>query len=177
MKKSSLKNTLVDTILLMRTILFGLIISCIFMACSTNEKVESGVISTQEEADVRSVLLSYKNGIEQLSSEGMAELFYDDSKIYESGGDEGTFEHYMNHHLAPELELFESFKFENHHIEVKVDLPYAFTTETYSFRIVLKENSKVIERYGVATSVLKTEKGKWKILKTHSSSRAISANH
>ncbi|WP_371815901.1 hypothetical protein [Flavobacterium sp. CS20] len=54
-------------------------------------------------------------------------------------------------------------------------MPYAFTTETYIYTIVLnpdeKGESRTIKKKGVATSILKKMDGKWKIIKTHSSSR------
>ena len=53
-----------------------------------------------------------------------------------------------------------------------VDGNYAFSTETYHYVIVLKEEDKVIERQGAATSVLHKENGQWKIMKAHNSSRA-----
>lgn len=59
-----------------------------------------------------------------------------------------------------------------------VDLPYAFTTETYIYTIDLKANeekeraAQIINKKGVATSILRKTDGVWKIMKTHSSSRA-----
>ncbi len=121
---------------------------------------------------VEDVMASYKAGVESLSTKGLSDLFLKESAVFESGGTEGTFEHYLDHHLGPELKEFKSFKFSNHEISTVVSLPYAFTTETYFFRIELAEDGKVIERKGVATSVLIKSGGQWKILKTHSSSRA-----
>jgi len=54
-----------------------------------------------------------------------------------------------------------------------VDMPYAFTTESYIYNIVLKEEARKVERKATATSVLKKIDGNWKIIKTHSSSRAM----
>lgn len=52
-------------------------------------------------------------------------------------------------------------------------LPFAFTTESYIYKIVLKEDGRVIEKRGVATSILKKIGSEWKILQTHTSSRAL----
>ncbi|WP_025740708.1 MULTISPECIES: YybH family protein [Aquimarina] len=126
---------------------------------------------------VASVMKTYKDALQNLTTEGTFELFTKDSKVFESGGVEGTYSHYIEHHLGPELGHFKSFTFSDYEIDVQVDAPYAFTTETYIYTIVLnpddKGNSRTIKKKGVATSILKKIDGKWKIIKTHSSSRNI----
>ena len=129
---------------------------------------------TEKEA-VLTVMKSYKDALQNLTTDGTFELFTEDSEVFESGGVEGTYSHYIEHHLGPELGHFEKFEFSDYEIDVKVDVPYAFTTETYLYTIVLnpddKGNSRTIKKKGVATSLLKKIDGKWKIIKTHSSSR------
>ena len=130
--------------------------------------------STDKEG-VISVMKSYKDALQNLTTEGTFELFTEDSKVFESGGVEGSYAHYIEHHLGPELGHFKSFTFSDYEIDVQVDEPYAFTTETYVYTIVLKPNdkgeSRTIGKKGVATSILKKIDDKWKIIKTHSSSR------
>ena len=130
---------------------------------------------TIDKQDVIEVMKSYKDALQNLTTEGTFELFAKDSEVYESGGVEGSYTHYIEHHLRPELGHFKSFVFSDYEIDVQVDAPYAFTTETYIYTIVLipddKGNSRTIKKKGVATSILKKVEGKWKIIKTHSSSR------
>jgi len=125
--------------------------------------------------DVIAVMKSYKDALQNLTTEGTFELFTEDSKVFESGGVEGSYAHYIEHHLGPELGHFKSFTFSDYEIDVQVDAPYAFTIETYVYTIVLnpddKGDSRTIKKKGVATSILKKMDGKWKIIKTHSSSR------
>jgi ketosteroid isomerase-like protein len=128
--------------------------------------------------DSESVLLvmkAYKDALQNLTTEGTFELFSDNSQVFESGGVEGTYSHYIEHHLGPELGHFKSFTFSDYEIDVQVDELYAFTTETYVYTIVLKPddkgNTRTIKKKGVATSILKKIDGEWKIIKTHSSSR------
>merc|ERR1711976_492285 len=136
-----------------------------------SQNVERG---TDKEA-VLKVMKSYKDALQNLTTEGTFELFTKDSEVFESGGVEGTYNHYIEHHLGPELGHFKSFTFSDYEIDVQLDAPYAFTTETYIYTIVLnpddKGNSRTIKKKGVATSILKKIDGKWKIIKTHSSSR------
>ena len=163
-----------------KIILPAVLITFILSACNTSTDQYGNVNLSEEETKVKEVITAYKSGIESLSVEGLSDLFMKKSEVFESGSDEGSFSHYLDHHLAPELEAFESFDFNDHKMKVKIDMPYAFTTETYTFKIVVKSDEpegQVIERKGVATSVLKFENDQWKIMKTHSSSRGMSSSH
>ena len=155
----------------MKTFKLTTLVALLIMATSP---LFSQDAKTEKEA-VLTVMKSYKDALQNLTTDGTFELFTEDSEVFESGGVEGTYSHYIEHHLGPELGHFEKFEFSDYEIDVKVDVPYAFTTETYVYTIVLnpddKGNSRTIKKKGVATSILKKIDGKWKIIKTHSSSR------
>ncbi|WP_142785830.1 Cif family virulence factor [Changchengzhania lutea] len=142
------------------------------------EEIVAVDVSVEKEA-VAAVMKNYKDAVQNLTTEGTKELFTNEATVFESGGSEGTYENYESHHLGPELKTFDSFTFSDYKIDVKIDLPYAFTTETYIFTIGLKANeekgreARIIKKKGVATSDLKKVDGQWKITKTHSSSRDI----
>lgn len=85
----------------------------------------------KETEAVLSVMKSYKDALQNLTTEGTFELFAEDSQVFESGGVEGTYAHYIEHHLGPELGHFEKFEFSDYEIDVQVDGIYAFTTETF----------------------------------------------
>ncbi|HED08522.1 MAG TPA: DUF4440 domain-containing protein [Ignavibacteria bacterium] len=155
-------------------VLFG----CNTTSNNTSKKIPDEKIETAK-TDVKKVLKEYKNAIENLSADNTIDLFAKNSAVFESGGLEGTYKNYVEHHLKPELKLFKSFKFTNYKVDVSIDLPYAFSTETYVYTIVVKADKekarkeRTISQKGVATAVLKNIDGKWKILKYHSSARRI----
>ena len=120
---------------------------------------------------VKYILKQYNSAVEKLAVTGSEKMFTPDSKIYESGGSEGNYTHYLEHHLTPELKEFKSFKFSDYAVEVQIDGKYAFTTETYNYTIIVAKDNTEIKRKGVATSVLKKIKGEWKIWISHNSSR------
>ena len=121
-------------------------------------------------AAVRSVLSQYKSAIERLDAKGTTTLFTGDSQVFENGGVEGSYNNYLAKHLGPELEDFKSFKFSDYKVEVRFEGLIALATETYNYRIET-EKGEIVERRGVATSVLKKVGRQWKILSTHGSSR------
>jgi ketosteroid isomerase-like protein len=156
------------------------LITLFIISCNQTPKPEAiPVVDVAAEKEaVKTVLKSYKDAIQALNAEATLNLFSQDSQVFESGGSEGTYTNYLEHHLGPELHHFNSFVFSDYKVSVLVDLPYAFTTETYIYSIDLKANeekgreAQIINKKGVATSVLRKTDGAWKIMKTHSSSRA-----
>ena len=125
-----------------------------------------------KEADAaKAVLQQYKEAVEKLDVSGTERLFTPESKIFESGGSEGSYVHYMEHHLAPELKEFKSFTFSNYKVELTIDGKYAFATETYNYTIIVAKDNMDVKRKGVSTSVLRKVKGEWKIMISHNSSR------
>ncbi len=104
---------------------------------------------------VKSVLKKYSNAVEKSDVSGTENLFSTDSQIFESGGSEGNYRHYLDHHLIREFKDFTSFKYNNYDVNVQVDDKHAFATETYNYTIVLAKDKTEVKRKGVATSVLK----------------------
>lgn len=131
----------------------------------------AAIAQTGDKEAVKAVLNEYKKAIEKLDTTGVVNLFVKDSKVYEQASDEGTIGHYLEHHLGPELKEFKSFTFSDYKVDVTVTGNYAFSTETYTYTIVLVKDSKEIKSQGVATSILQKTKNGWKIVQTHSSFR------
>lgn len=141
-------------------------------AAQTGLPVPATSAATDEQA-VRQVLSRYQQAIQRLDTTGTDQLFAPNSVVLESGSKEGTYRHYAAHHLAPELREFSSFTYGDYAADVRVDGPYAFAVETYTYSIGLRKDPKtLIKRRGVATSVLhKSPAGTWQIITNHNSAR------
>lgn len=145
--------------------LVGGIVLCCSIAASAAPAKRSA-----DTAAVRSVLAAYVSAIERLDPRGTERLFTRDSMIFETGGSEGNYAYYLAHHLTPELGEFKSFKYDDYKVNVRFEGQTALATETYKYRIETKKG-EVAERLGVATSVLKKESGRWKVVMMHNSAR------
>lgn len=132
----------------------------------------TSIFAQDKDSDaIKTVLKKYNTAVEKLDVTGTEKLFTTDSKIYESGGNEGSYAHYLEHHLAPEMKEFKSFTFSDYKVDVTVSGEYAFSTETYNYTIVVAKDNKVLKRKGIGTSVLRKMNGEWKIMVSHNSSR------
>lgn len=124
-----------------------------------------------DEVKIKELLNNYKSAIEKLDATGTEKLFTATSQVIESGSVEGTYAHYLEHHLGPELKDFTSFAFDNYKVDVTVSGDFAYAVETYNYSIVLKKDNSEHKRKGVATSVLIKEEEGWRITHMHNSSR------
>ncbi len=131
---------------------------------------EASSAESADDAAVRQVLADYQAAIERLDAAGTEKLFAEDSQVFETGGVEGSYAHYLAHHLGPELGEFKSFKFSDYKVSVRFEGPVALATESYKYRIETRDGV-VADRLGVTTSVLKKIDGQWKILVSHNSAR------
>lgn len=118
---------------------------------------------------IKSVLKQYNNAIEKLDLNGTDDLFTEDSRIYESGNNEGTYNNYRQVHLETELSGFKSFKISDYKVDVTLAGKYAFATEIYKYVSIAKDNTEV-DGNEINTIVLKNERGQWKIAVRHNSS-------
>lgn len=116
------------------------------------------------------VLKAYRSALVARDAGAMADLFAISSAVFENGKAEGSFSNYMEHHLGPELDEIVSFTFSEPTLSVTRHGHLAYGHETYGYRIELADG-RVIERDGVATSVLAHDASGWKIVQYHSSSR------
>lgn len=126
-----------------------------------------------ELASVKAVLSAYNQALTTLDAGKAKDLFAVDSAVFESGGVEGNYVHYLEHHIGPELAEFQEYSYRDYSVDVRLELPLALTSESYIYRIRMKEGAKVIEKQAVTTSVLKKIDGEWKIIQSHTSSRSV----
>jgi len=157
----------------MRLLKIGILLACTLFITT------SAIGQNEDKEAVLSVMKTYKNALQNLTTEGTFDLFTEDAIVFEQGKTEGTYKDYIEHHLGPELGHFKSFTFSDYTINAVVNLPYAYATESYKYTIVLKADEtkgtqeKTIKSKGVSTSILEKKNGNWKIIHSHSSFRKL----
>ncbi len=68
--------------------------------------------------------------------------------------------------------MFDKITFSNHQIRsVRIQEPFAFTTESYDYEFIYKVDGKPIKGRGAVSCVLQKMDNKWKVIQFHSSHR------
>lgn len=123
-------------------------------------------------ATIKAMLLDYQKAIEKLNAEGTESLFDDNSQIFETGSEEGSYRTYLTHHLQPELAEFTSFKFSDYTVTVRIEGETALANESYRY-VITPKSGEPVSLQGVATTVFKRTDLGWKIISMHNSGRRI----
>jgi lipopolysaccharide export system protein LptA len=77
-------------------IALGLIIT-LFVSC---KETKQPIDIVAEKTEVLSTMKSYKEALQNLTTDGTFELFTDNAKVFEQGKAEGTYQNYINHHFS-----------------------------------------------------------------------------
>lgn len=125
--------------------------------------------SRQEPIEVAEAYLA---AMESRDLETAGALFSQASSIFESGGQEGDWQHYVEHHIGPELGEIETFVITRGEPEVQAsrDQTMVFVALPIEYRIVLRDQ-RVIESTGTVTFVMVGEDRGLRIRHLHWSSR------
>ena len=115
---------------------------------------------------------AYLSAMEDSDLDAAALLFAEDSSIFETGGVEGTWQNYRDHHIGPEIEAIDSFVISRGEPDEdkSLDGSMAFVAWPIEYRIELADD-RVIESRGTVTFVLEGHRDRYKIRHLHWSSR------
>lgn len=118
------------------------------------------------------VASAYLDAMDTADLDRAEALFAKESSIFEGGGEEGTWKHYREHHIGPELAEFSSFKTTKGkpEEEVSADGSMAMVAWPVENHILLKDG-KTVESKGTVTFVLVREADAYRIRHLHWSSR------
>lgn len=118
------------------------------------------------------VASSYLDAMDTADLNRAEALFAKESSIFEGGGEEGTWHHYREHHIGPELAEFSSFKTMKGkpEEEVSTDGSMAMVAWPIEYRIALKDG-KTVDSKGTVTFILVREDGAYRIRHMHWSNR------
>ena len=115
---------------------------------------------------------AYFAAIQASDLDAAGALFAGESSIFETGGVEGTWQHYREHHLGPEVDGIADFviTLRDPEVTASADATLAVITWPIEYTISLKDERTIRSR-GTVTFVLVQENGAYKIRHLHWSSR------
>ena len=128
--------------------------------------------SASEVDSPTAIARAYMEAIEAGNLDGAEALFAVESSIFETGGVEGDWKHYREHHIGPEISHIKSFEttLGEPEEESSADGSMAFVAGPIEYRIEL-DDDRVIESRGTVTFVLVREGDAYEIRHLHWSSR------
>ena len=114
----------------------------------------------------------YLDAMESSDLDAAGKLFSATSSVFESGGREGAWAAYREHHLGPEIGEIKSFKISRGEPETGAskDRSMAFVAWPIEYRIDLRDG-RVVESRGTVSFVLVKERSEYQIRHLHWSSR------
>lgn len=124
-------------------------------------------------SDPTQVAARYFEAMQSSDLDAAGKLFFKTSSVFESGGREGSWTEYREHHIGPEIDQIKSFSIIRGEPESVAgrDSSMAFVAWPIEYRIDLKDG-KVIESRGTVTFILVREEGsEYRIRHLHWSSR------
>lgn len=125
----------------------------------------------------RDVAFAYLAAVQAGDLDRAGSLFVRDSSIFESGGDEGNWQHYREHHLGAEIDEISSFSITEGDPEIvtSADGSLALVAWPIEYSIALRDERKIDSR-GTVTFVLVLQENVYKIRHLHWSSRKVSSS-
>ena len=116
--------------------------------------------------DIVQALNAYAAAVTSKNIEAMAEWVTEDLLIFEGAGVNRGWADYRDHHLGPELEMFEAIDYKFSDIEAEVGGNLGWASFRYSVHIEMPE--RVSDSAGVGTAVLvKGDDGRWRLRHLH----------
>jgi len=118
--------------------------------------------------------MAYFAAIQASDLSAAGALFARESSIFETGGVEGTWDNYRDHHLAPEIDGIANFKITPKDLEITEsgDATLVVLAWPIEYTISLKDQRTIRSR-GTVTFVLGRQDGAYKIRHLHWSSRRL----
>jgi hypothetical protein len=120
----------------------------------------------------RAVASAYLDAVESSDLDAAGSLFAETSSVYESGGVEGSWAHYREHHLGAEIEAIASFEIDRGEPEIFAgrDGTLAVVAWPIEYAISLKDGRNINSKGTVTFAMIRGD-GPYEIRHLHWSSR------
>ena len=99
-------------------------------------------------------------------------LDFDGARYIESGGQNEGLNDLITHHVEPEGDTFETFDLTLSNIETHIEGDFAWALADVELKATFKNDGRELHRRGYETFLFRRVNGEWKVVHTHSSTRA-----
>ena len=99
-------------------------------------------------------------------------LDFPGARYIESGGQNEGLDDLVTHHVEPEKDALEYLKLDISKIETHIEGDFAWAITDVRVQAKIRDGGREIDRAGYGTWLFRRLDGQWKVIHTHSSSRA-----
>jgi SnoaL-like protein len=100
-------------------------------------------------------------------------LDFEGARYIEGGGQNVGLSDLVGHHVEPEGDTLDSLKLQFSNIESHVEGDFAWAIADTEIKATVKSDKREIHNRGYETFLFRRVDGEWKVVHTHSSSRAV----
>ncbi len=103
-------------------------------------------------------------------------LDFDGARYIESGGQNTSLTELIEHHVEPEGDSLDNFELDLSNVETHIEGDFAWALADVEFKATVKQEQREIHYRGYETFLFRRVDGKWMIIHSHSSTRAVTTD-
>ena len=136
----------------------------------------------QAQQDDSAALIAIIDAVEKGWEQGDGQPFrkhfldFEGARYIESGGQDASLTHLIEHHVVPESDSFDNFEVTFSNIDTHVEGDFAWAVADFEYKATVKRDQRELHSRGYETFLFRRVDGKWMIIHTHSSARPVKGN-
>ncbi len=133
----------------------------------------------QAQQDDSAALIAIIDAVEKGWEQGDGQPFrkhfldFEGARYIESGGQDTSLTHLIEHHVVPESDSFDNFEVTFSNIDTYVEGDFAWAVADFEYKATVKRDQRELHSRGYETFLFRRVDGKWMIIHTHSSARPV----
>ncbi len=136
----------------------------------------------QAQQDDSAALITIIDAVEKGWEQGDGQPFrkhfldFEGARYIESGGQDASLTHLIEHHVEPESDSFDNFEVPFSNIDTHVEGNFAWAVADFEYKATVKRDQSEIHSRGYETFLFRRVDGNWLIVHTHSSARPVKSD-
>ncbi len=136
----------------------------------------------QAQQDDSAALIAIIDAVEKGWEQGDGQPFrkhfldFEGARYIESGGQDASLTHLIEHHVVPESDAFDGFDVMFSNIDTHVEGDFAWAVADFEYKATVKRDQRRLHSRGYETFLFRRVDGKWMIIHTHSSARPVKSD-
>ena len=128
-----------------------------------------------DSATLIAIIDAVEKGWEQADGTPFRQHFldFDGARYIESGGQNTSLTDLIEHHVEPEGDSLDNLQLDLSNVETHIEADFAWAVADVEFKATVKRDQKDIHYRGYETFLFRRVEGTWKVIHSHSSTRAV----